>query len=129
LHLIKLHRLLFGSFALLAIASVPARPEDNPWPDIRAAVFEQRPIAENDGAVALYVPDQAEDAALVPIAIHLPPAMANTARTLTLIIDRNPAPIAATFRFGEGYAASSDIGERKIMTRVLLQRARCAGNT
>jgi len=118
MHFQKLHRLLFGGFALLAIISVAARAEDDPWPDIRAALFEQRPIAENDGAVALYVPEQAEDAALVPIAIHLPAGVANTARSLTLIIDRNPAPIAATFRFGEGYAASSDIGERKIMTRV-----------
>jgi len=118
MRLMRLHRPFLGCLTLLAVASAPVRAEDNPWPDIHAAVFEGRNIVENDGAVALYVPEQAEDAAIVPIAIHLPPNIANTARTLTLIIDRNPAPIAATFRFGEGYAASSDIGERKIMTRV-----------
>jgi len=91
---------------------------DDPWPDIRAGVFENRAIAENDGALALYVPERAEDAALVPVAVHLPPDVANTAKSLTLIIDRNPAPVAATFRFGDGFSATPEIGERKIMTRV-----------
>lgn len=97
---------------------VPAHAGDDPWPDIHAGVFGGRPIAENDGAVALYVPAQAEDAALVPIAVHMPPAIANTAKSLTLIIDRNPAPVAATFRFGDAFAASPELGERKLMTRV-----------
>ena len=102
---------LFGS------AAAPARADD-PWPDIRAGVFDKRPIAENDGTIALYAPEQAEDAAIVPIAIHLPANIANTAKSVTLIIDRNPAPVAATFRFGDGFSASPDVGERKLMTRV-----------
>jgi sulfur-oxidizing protein SoxY len=105
--------------ALFLVPSLlPARAGDDPWPDIHAGVFGNRPIAENDGALALYGPAQAEDAALVPIAIHLPPDVANTAKSLTLVIDRNPAPVAATFRFGEAFSASPEIGERKIMTRV-----------
>jgi sulfur-oxidizing protein SoxY len=95
-----------------------ARAEDDPWPDIRATVFEGRAIAENDGAIALYAPEQAEDAAIVPIAMHVPASIANDARSLTLIIDRNPAPVAATFRFGEGFRARPEIGERKLMTRI-----------
>ena len=98
-------------------AVAPARAGDDPWPDIKAGVFEGRDIAE-DGVFALYAPAQAEDAAIVPIAIHMPTTVANTAKTLTLIIDRNPAPVAATFRFGDAFKASADVGERKILTRV-----------
>lgn len=104
--------------AAFAVMSIPARAGDDPWPDIHAGVFDGRPIAENDGSLALYVPAQAEDAAVVPVAIHMPPGIANTAKSLTLIIDRNPAPVAATFRFGDAFSASPDVGERKLMTRV-----------
>jgi sulfur-oxidizing protein SoxY len=104
--------------ACLVTVIAGARAEDDPWLDIRAAVFEGRTIAENDGAIALYAPEQAEDAAIVPIAMHLPASIANDARSLTLIIDRNPAPVAATFRFGEGFRARSQIGERRLMTRI-----------
>lgn len=102
----------------LAIAHSSVRAGDDPWPDIHAGVFEGRPIAENDGTVALYAPEQAEDAAVVPIAIHLPPNIANEAKAITLVIDRNPAPVAATFRFGEAFVADARVGERKLMTRV-----------
>lgn len=105
------------AFVLLPSLTTAHAGED-PWPDIHAGVFDKRAIAENDGTVALYVPAQAEDAALVPVAVHLPPNIANTAKSLTLVIDRNPAPVAATFRFGEAFRASPEVGERKLMTRV-----------
>jgi sulfur-oxidizing protein SoxY len=104
--------------ACLAVCTASARAEEDPWPDIRAAVFDDRPIAEDDGAIALYAPEQAEDAAIVPIAMHVPAPVANTAKSLTLVIDRNPAPVAATFHFGKGFQARSEIGERKLMTRI-----------
>jgi sulfur-oxidizing protein SoxY len=103
--------------SLSALAS-GARAEDEAWPDIHKSVFEARAISENDGTVSLYVPEQAEDAAIVPVAVHIPPSIANDATTLTLIVDRNPAPVAATFRFGEGFRARPEIGERKLMTRI-----------
>jgi sulfur-oxidizing protein SoxY len=103
--------------ALLGLVGA-ANAADDSWPDIRAGVFDNRQIAENDGTIALYAPEQAEDAAIVPIAIHLPSNIANTAKSVTLIIDRNPAPVAATFRFGDGFSASPEVGERKLMTRV-----------
>lgn len=108
-----------GTAAAACIAfSASVRAEDDPWPDIRAAVFEGRTIAEDDGAIALYAPEQAEDAAIVPIAMHVPAAIANEAKSLTLIVDRNPAPVAATFQFGKGFHARSEIGERKLTTRI-----------
>ena len=106
-----------ATFALSPLVTT-ASAEDEAWPDIKASVFEERAIAENDGAVALYAPEQAEDAAIVPVSIRIPAAAANKAKALTLIVDRNPAPIAATFRFGDGFRADSNIGERKLETRI-----------
>jgi sulfur-oxidizing protein SoxY len=103
---------------MLLPSLAPARAGDDPWPDIHVGVFDGRAIAENDGTVALYAPEQAEDAALVPLAVHMPASVANSAKSLTLVIDRNPAPVAATFRFGDGFRAAPEVGERKLMTRV-----------
>jgi len=114
-----LRALLPISALIILVGTVTqGRAEDDPWPDIRAAVFEDRPIGENSSAVVLYAPEHAEDAALVPLAVHMPPHVANAARKLTLIIDRNPAPVAATFHFGDGFDAPPSLGERKLMTRV-----------
>lgn len=109
-HLIYLCILMFAAIGA-------AHAEDDAWMDIKAGVFKGRSIAE-DNLFALYAPAQAEDAAIVPIAIHIPTQVANVARSLTLVIDRNPMPVAATFRFGEGFPASPEVGERKILTRV-----------
>lgn len=103
---------------VLSAAVGSVRAEDDAWPDIHKSVFDNRPIAENDGALALYAPEQAEDAAVVPVAMHIPSSVANEAKSLTLIVDRNPAPVAAAFHFGAGFRASPEIGERKLTTRI-----------
>lgn len=106
--------------AMLATSAAgSARAADpDPWPSIRATVFGDRVISEATPPFALYAPAQAADAALVPISIHLPAETAKLAKSLTLVIDRNPAPIAATFEFGEAYRDGQQIGERVLATRV-----------
>jgi sulfur-oxidizing protein SoxY len=98
--------------ALTFVLPAPARADD-PWPDIHRNVFDNRPIAEDDGAVTLDAPYRAEDAAVVPLTIRIP-ASAGEVKTLTLVIDKNPAPVAGTFHFGP--AAGS--GDRMLSTRV-----------
>jgi sulfur-oxidizing protein SoxY len=107
--------LLLGLTPALALAfgSVPASADDDPWPDIQRDVFDNRPIAENDGTIALDAPYRAEDAAIVPLTMRIP-ASAGAVKSLTLVIDKNPAPVAATFHFGE--AAGN--GDRMLATRV-----------
>ncbi len=84
------------------------------WASIHEDVFDRRPIAENDGEVVLEAPYRAQDAAIVPLNIRIPARTANNVKSLTLIIDKNPAPVVAKFTFGE----AAGIGERKISTRV-----------
>jgi sulfur-oxidizing protein SoxY len=90
------------------------------WPGLRQEVFGAREIVENDGLVTLYAPERAEDAALVPLSIRIPGTVAPNAVALTLLIDRNPAPVAATFTFGEAFRAGADVGERQLATRIRL---------
>lgn len=95
-----------------AFCAMPAFADD-PWPDIHRDVFDNRPIAEEDGTILLEAPYRAEDAAVVPLTMRIP-ANVGAVKTLTLVIEKNPAPVAATFHFGS--AASS--GARMLSTRV-----------
>lgn len=85
------------------LAHRPARAEAaGAWGDIRPWLFEDRPIEDGSGLLTLEAPKRAADAAVVPIAIRalqsLPPERA--IRSIHLIIDDNPAPLAAVFKLG-----------------------------
>jgi sulfur-oxidizing protein SoxY len=102
---------LFGA-VLTGLPATLVRAADDPWPGLHQDVFSNRPIAEEDGLVTLDAPMRAEDAALVPLTVKVDRNKVSAPLTLTLLIDSNPAPVAATFVFG---AAS---GEILLSTRV-----------
>jgi sulfur-oxidizing protein SoxY len=73
------------------------------WPQLVIDVFEGRSMEDGAGIIALDAPYRAEDAAIVPITIRseLPAGSDLRIEKITLIIDNNPAPVAAEFTFGE----------------------------
>ena len=89
-----------------------AASADDVWTDLRRDVFDNREVVE-DGLVELDAPYRAEDAAVVPVTMRLP-AAAGEVKTLTLIVDKNPAPVVATFHLGE----AAGKGDRMLSTRV-----------
>jgi sulfur-oxidizing protein SoxY len=96
-------------------ASLAAAPEPpDPWPDLVRDVFDGRPLADGTGVIAIEVPPRAEDAAVVPVVLRLSLAPDDPRRVtaVTLVIDRNPAPVAAKFELGP------DAGVGMIATRV-----------
>ena len=112
---------------LLAISAWGAAPAlaqlksgDDPeasevWKKVRASLFEQRPIVTPaEDVLQLEAPARAEDAAVVPIAIRtrFPQSRERYVDRLWLIIDNNPSPISAIFRF------TPDSGRADIETRV-----------
>lgn len=103
-------------FGALAMSTIPLRAEDDPWPSIKRDMYGAAEIKEGDGVVILEAPERAEDAAVVPITIRVPPAINGTLKSMALIIDKNPAPVAAKFTFGP--AAGSGGGERRMSMRV-----------
>jgi sulfur-oxidizing protein SoxY len=91
-----------GSLGLAAGAAVAGDAvEPGPWADIREALFAGRPIEDGRDVLALEAPVRAYDAAVVPIAVRqLGPG--SGIRTVHLIVDRNPAPVAVVFHLPPG---------------------------
>ena len=101
--------------ALALFAAPAARAEEDVWPTLKQQNFGDRPIAAEDGMVVLEVPGTAEDAALVPLTVRVPPSVTQDLKSLTLIIDKNPSPVVAVLTFGP---AAGKGGERNFSTRV-----------
>jgi sulfur-oxidizing protein SoxY len=106
---------------LLAAILFGTRPIDaatpdayDPWPGLVQDIFNNRPMDDGTGVVAIEMPYRAEDAAIVPVTLRvkLPPADTRRVVAITLVIDQNPAPMAARFELGQDSAVS------EISTRV-----------
>ncbi|HET6390825.1 quinoprotein dehydrogenase-associated SoxYZ-like carrier [Hyphomicrobium sp.] len=111
-----------GIAAVLGLMAVysGARADDTDamWDSLRRDVFGTRVVADGAGKVTLEAPYRAEDAATVPLTVRLPAEFAKDVKSLTLVIDKNPSPVVATFNYGE--AAGS--GERVLATRVRIDQ-------
>lgn len=86
---------------VLSFAATAAAAEgDESWPALREMLFDDRPVLDGAGVVALEAPYRAHDAAVVPITVRaeMPQSAERWVKTIFLIIDDNPVPLAATFR-------------------------------
>jgi sulfur-oxidizing protein SoxY len=85
-----------------AATSGQDQPSEETWNSIKDDIFKGRPVLDGSGLVALDAPRRAEDSAIVPIGMHVNFAADDkrTLKSLTLVIDENPAPVAGTFTIG-----------------------------
>src|SRR5712664_447951 len=97
--------------AHLAPAATP-EPYD-PWPGLVQDIFNNRAMNDGAGVIAIEMPYRAEDAAIVPVTLRatLPPGDIRRVLAITLVIDQNPAPMAARFELGPD-ASVSEISTR-----------------
>src|SRR5947208_608935 len=106
--------LLLG--ACLAFAFAPAKAADayDPWPGLVQDIFNSKAMQDGTDVLAIEMPARAEDASVVPVTLRskLSPADERRIRTITLVIDQNPAPMAAKFTLG------ADANVTAISTRV-----------
>ena len=108
-----------GALLQPARAADPDPQDSAIWQRVRQSLFQSRTIeTDAGGVIALDTPVRAEDAATVPIAIHTHMLQSPTRyiEKVYLIIDGNPSPIAAVFRF------STDSGRADIETRVRIEQ-------
>jgi sulfur-oxidizing protein SoxY len=118
-------RTMFGThFRLLCIAGLlgvafgapPASAAEayDPWPGLVQDIFNNRPMNDGADVIAIEMPYRAEDAAIVPVTLRtkLSPGDTRRVKTITLVIDQNPAPMAAKFELG------ADANVSEISTRV-----------
>lgn len=106
-------RMLAG-FGLGVVLAGPAVAAEDPWPDLREMLFAGRTIHDGAGVIALDAPTRAHDAAVVPLTVRaeLPQTPERHIRTVHLLIDQNPAPVAGVFHL------TPDNGRATIATRV-----------
>lgn len=103
--------------AMVSVSVSATRAEqamDDQWPELARTVFRDRALSDGSGLIALDMPYRAEDAAVVPLTVRtsLPAGDPRYVKTLTIIIDQNPSPVAAAFTFGR------EAGVSAISTRV-----------
>jgi sulfur-oxidizing protein SoxY len=101
--------------SLSATAQAQSTQEDSSkaWESFKADLFGDKPIKLDTGLITLTAPKRAQDAGLVPIDIVIDPVKAGGAvKAITLVIDVNPAPMAAKFEIGK------DSGVTHLSTRV-----------
>ena len=85
-----------------AQGAAPDQPSEATWNNIKGDIFRDRPILDGAGLVMLDAPRRAEDAAIVPIGmrVNFGGDDKRTLKSLTLVIDENPAPVAGIFTVG-----------------------------
>jgi len=100
--------------AVLSMSIGARAEEEDRWPALRADLFAAKEITQEDArGPVLEAPYRADDAAVVPITVRIPASL-GAPKSLTLIVEKNPAPVAATFTFGP--AAGS--GDFTVSTRL-----------
>jgi sulfur-oxidizing protein SoxY len=103
-----LSALLLG--ALLAVCAGSARAGDSAWDDIRTELYgADQTFQPAAGVIELEAPYRALDASTVPITVtaKIPQSEERYIRSLTLVVDENPAPIVGTFHFSPANGIAS----------------------
>jgi sulfur-oxidizing protein SoxY len=96
---------LISSLTLLFLAFTTgnswANEDSNRWFEIKTSLFGDKGIHSGVDILSLHTPTRAMDAAIVPISIDskIEQSPKRYIKSLYLIIDNNPSPVAAVFRF------------------------------
>lgn len=86
--------------ALPGITVSHANEDEMTWADLRENLYEGRELKDGSHLLSLTAPYRALDAAIVPVEIQTlqPDDKGVRFKSLTLVIDENPAPVAAVFK-------------------------------
>lgn len=112
-------RLLAAAFAL-AVAAPPAFAQtragpagsSEAWRDLSASLYPGRAIADAGEMIAIDAPYRAHDASTVPIEIAITPPEGRTVARFDIVIDENPAPVAAQIDVGPGMGRAVALSTR-----------------
>ena len=94
------YAMAFALFMAMTGVSAGAESEDDArWAELRQMVFDDREILDGSGVVELEAPMRAYDAAIVPVTIKalIPQTAERFIKTITLLVDKNPVPVAGVF--------------------------------
>jgi len=106
--------LVAGAATTLVSAPASAKKTNERWGEIKAELFGERQINDGAGVIDMQAPYRAFDAAIVPLSIKamIPQGPDRFVSKIYLVIDENPAPIAAVFDFHDGNNGSATLETR-----------------
>lgn len=88
--------LLAGALAL----ALPAQAAEDAWTDLKGSIFGDAAIADGAAMIAIDAPARAHDAGAVPLGVEITPPPGRRVARMTIVIDENPAPVAAEIEVG-----------------------------
>ncbi|MBK0399877.1 quinoprotein dehydrogenase-associated SoxYZ-like carrier [Limibaculum sp. M0105] len=103
--------LALAAMAMLTPVGAAASEVENPmqpsetWEALRHDIVGEREIRDGSALFTLDAPYRAHDAAIVPVDIRALPGTDARVVRLTLVVDENPAPVAAEFEIGPAMGA------------------------
>lgn len=100
-----------GPAAAAGTSQADAEREER-WQAIAGYLFDDREILPTDSLITIEAPKRAQDAALVPITLTMPEK--DRIKSVYLVIDDNPAPLAAHVTFGP----AADPGRLHLRVRI-----------
>ncbi|HEX2147267.1 MAG TPA: quinoprotein dehydrogenase-associated SoxYZ-like carrier [Pseudorhizobium sp.] len=101
-----------ASFVPAAVAAQADKEREERWQQIAAYLFEERKVLPTDTLIKIEAPTRAQDAALVPITLTM--AEKDRIKSVYLVIDDNPIPLAAHVTFGP----AADPGALQLRVRI-----------
>jgi len=87
---------------IAVMATAPLAHAEGTFDVIRTSVFGTQAILDGHGIVTMSVPTRPEDIRAVPFTIDAAFKDGRTVKSVTFVIDNNPSPVAAAFKFGPG---------------------------
>lgn len=100
---------------ILATPALAGGAPDKPgetWELIRDQLWPGQEIADGDAIIDIDTPVRAADAAIVPIEIRITPETGRRVEKMVLLVEENPAPVAAEFTFGEAMGPDVTLSTR-----------------
>ena len=70
--------------------------------ELRPAIFGERAVLDGHGVVSIKAPYRPEDIRAVPFDVEAAFKDGRTIKSVTFVVDNNPSPVAASFKFGPG---------------------------
>ncbi len=89
----------FAVAAMLSLLAAPAFAATDTWDDLRDSLYGDQPLLDGKNVVAIDAPYRTPDDARAELSAHIAAPKETTIQEVTIILDENPMPVSAVFKF------------------------------
>lgn len=93
---------LRAAILLACLAAAPLAYAETAFDTLRTSIFGPKPIFDGHGIVTMSVPARPDDIRAVPFTVDAAFKDGRTVKAVTFVVDNNPSPVIAAFRFPAG---------------------------